>query len=86
MWDKFFSKFKAEGKALFDRYSMTRYVRTESVAGYLINFSDLCMFVSEDSQARQNPLFKPLTGQYFKKISRKTTINLSIVRPMCESV
>ena len=47
---------------------MTRYVRTESVAGYRINFSDLCMFVSEDSQARQNPLFKPLTGKLIKLI------------------
>ena len=55
---------------------MTRYVRTESVAGYRINFSDLCMFVSEDSQARQNPLFKPLTGKLIKlnKLKRKKNV------------
>ena len=62
IWYSIFKSDNVEGVALFEKYSISRYVRSEPVSGYLINFYDLCLFVSEDAQARTNPLFKPLTG------------------------
>lgn len=62
IWYSIFKKDNLEGQNLFEKYSISRYVRSEPVVGYLINFHDLCLFVSEDSQARTTPLFQPLTG------------------------
>lgn len=62
IWFSIFRNDNQEGKELFEKYSMSRYVRSDPDEGYFINFYDLCQFVSEDSQARTNPLFKPLTA------------------------
>ena len=62
IWFSISKSDNAEGGALFEKYSISCYVRSEPVSGYLISFNDLCLFVSEDAQARTNPLFKPLTG------------------------
>ena len=38
-------------------------MRTKPPPGYKISFAELCQFVSEDAQAKADPLFKPLTGK-----------------------
>lgn len=68
IWYSIFKKGNQEGLDLFEKYSISRYVRSEPILGYLINFHDLCLFVSEDSQARTNPLFKPLTGRCHRTV------------------
>ena len=62
IWNSLFRENHPDGELIFKNYQIARYVRTKPPPGYKISFVELCQFVSEDAQAKADPLFKPLTG------------------------
>ena len=62
IWNSLFRENHPDGDEIFKNYQIARYVRTKPPPGYKISFAELCQFVSEDAQAKADPLFKPLTG------------------------
>ena len=63
IWNSLFRENHPDGDEIFKNYQIARYVRTKPPPGYKISFAELCQFVSEDAQAKADPLFKPLTGK-----------------------
>ena len=63
IWNSLFRENHPDGEEIFKNYQIARYVRTKPPPGYKISFAELCQFVSEDAQAKADPLFKPLTGK-----------------------
>ena len=64
IWNSLFRENNPDGEQIFKNYQIARYVRSKPPPGYKISFIELCQFVSEDAQAKADPLFKPLTGLY----------------------
>lgn len=62
IWNSLFRENNPDGDEIFKNYQIARYVRTKPPPGYKISFAELCQFVSEDAQAKADPLFKPLTA------------------------
>lgn len=61
VWKALFSTVTDEGEKMFNKYSIGRYEHSQEDE-ILINFPDFCEFVADDSQARSEPLLRPLTG------------------------
>ena len=69
VWKALFSTVTDDGEKMFNKYSIGRYVHSQE-DDELITFPDFCEFVADDSQARSEPLLRPLKGLRFHKIMR----------------